>query len=186
MGHPKKQWVSLKVPSTFLQTLPEFPQPTANKSKQKKAGEDPKTSAKPSANNSKAVSKSGSKNTSKSTSKLSSPAPKGPDNFKINSGLKESSTSGLTMNSINGENYLLDKSGSPSSKWVKRSSQFKTFSGFKIKYVTWRHKQHREKKNSVSSPSSNRKPTLPSAPIAPAPLAVPEQATSASATPEIS
>jgi INO80 complex subunit Ies4. len=44
------------------------------------------------------------------------------------------------MNSISNGLYALDKSGKPCKKWVKKPTQFKTFSGFKVKYISWKHK----------------------------------------------
>ncbi|CAK7909083.1 hypothetical protein CAAN1_25S00430 [[Candida] anglica] len=118
MGTPKRHWTTLKVSPEFLKTLPAF---TTPKSRAKKVT----GSAIPS-------------------SQAASPGPETPgtsggtgalSNYKINAGLKEMSTSGLTMNSIT-EDYKLDKT-SRVRKWTKRPAQFKTFSGFKVDYVKW-------------------------------------------------
>ncbi|CAH6718323.1 hypothetical protein CLIB1444_01S04192 [[Candida] jaroonii] len=125
MPPPRKHWVKLKVPKEFLEKIPRFTLPPPKTRVRKVAAEK----------------KNGSD--SNSNSKTSSPQPE--MNYRINSGLKETSTSGLTMNSISGT-YTLDKSGKPVNKFVKRPRQFKTFSGFKVKYVTWKVKKEREKK----------------------------------------
>ncbi|CUM66135.1 uncharacterized protein PRCAT00003792001 [Priceomyces carsonii] len=132
MPAAKRYWVKVNVPSTFLTKLPYFA-PPISKTRAKKISIEEKKSALNSAN----------------TSKVSSPTPgdvngQNQQNSKINSGLKESSTSGLTMNSINNDLYALDRTGKPSKRWVKRSAQFKNFTGFKIKYVRWKQKEIRE------------------------------------------
>lgn len=155
MAQPRRHWVKLKAPSSFLKTLPHFPTPISKTRQKKITAEEKKTAG----GGTSPAPKKVTKNTSKTVSKVSSPAPSNNqeasnvNNFKINSGLKELSTSGLTMNSINSEHYLLDKSGNPTKKWVKKPAQFKTFSGFKIKYVTWRQKDiGKESKNAVPHP----------------------------------
>lgn len=153
MPQPKRHWVKLKVPSSILQTLPHFPTPISKTRQKKIIAEEKKLMG---GGTPAAAPKKGAKNTSKAASKVSSPAPSNQDasnnNFKINSGLKELSTSGLTMNSINSEHYLLDKTGKPTKKWVKKPTQFKTFSGFKIKYVTWRQKDQGKEPKTVAPP----------------------------------
>lgn len=66
--------------------------------------------------------------------------------FKINLGPKESSTSGLTMNSIVSGAYTLDKTGAPCRRWVKKPTTFKTFSGFKMRIVSYKPRVERKKK----------------------------------------
>ena len=141
MAGTKRLWVKLSVPSTFLSTLPEF---AHTKSRVRKvATDDRKSLPAPSLNPSKgsspapSISESTTNNSSTTLNTLNQPAI---SNFKINSGLKESSTSGLVMNSISNGLYALDKSGKPCKKWVKKPTQFKTFSGFKVKYISWKHK----------------------------------------------
>lgn len=41
------------------------------------------------------------------------------------------------MNSIANGSFSLDKTGKPCRKWVKKSHLFKTFSGFKVDYVSY-------------------------------------------------
>ncbi|ODV80814.1 DUF1711-domain-containing protein [Suhomyces tanzawaensis NRRL Y-17324] len=132
MGTPKRYWATVQVPTAFLKTLPEFA-PPVTKSKAKKPSDASATSSTSTTPKSKAK--------GKVTKTDSSPTPEtvgAISNFKINSGLKESSTSGLTMNSITSA-YTLDKSGAPCKKWVKKPHQFKTFSGFKVKYIGYGH-----------------------------------------------
>lgn len=120
---PKRYPVKLKVNNKFLSTLPVF-EPPVPKSRVKRL-----------------IDKKLPNTTSVGSSKTSSPQPEN----RINSGLKESSTSGLTMNS-SGLNPL-DKSGKPANKWHKRPVQFKTFTGYKIKYSNWRQKKVKEVKD---------------------------------------
>lgn len=110
MAPPRRYWVKLKVPKTVLQKLPVF-EPPVSKSRLKKLAQD-----------------------DKKESKTGSPQPD--FNHKINSGLKESSTSGLMMNTVG--QVKLDKSGKPAKKWTKKPVLFKTFSGYTVKYVNWR------------------------------------------------
>lgn len=126
MAPPKRYWVKLKISSKYLSTLPKYEPPVLKSRLKKIAAEEKKlqtTTGSP----------SGPGNGS---SKTSSPQPDSNLNYKINSGLKEMSTSGLTMNPVTG-NYPLDKTGKPATKWIKRSYQFKTFSGFKVRYQSW-------------------------------------------------
>lgn len=118
---PKKQLVKLKLPPDFLKTLPVFATPKIKRVK--KIAEEKK--------NDKA-------------DKNISPAPH-EDPLKINTGSKELSTAGLTVHSVNA-NFALDKSGRPAKKWVRGTRQFKTFSGFKVKIKTWKHKNERPEK----------------------------------------
>lgn len=117
---PKKHFVKLQLQPDFLRTLPTFTAPKPKRVK-KVAGEDKKTAA----------------GTSASASKGSSPAPEEPASHRINTGPKEMSTAGLTVNSVS---QTLDKSGVPCKKWVRTTRQFKTFSGFKVKVKAWKHK----------------------------------------------
>ncbi|KAK6198699.1 INO80 complex subunit Ies4-domain-containing protein [Scheffersomyces amazonensis] len=189
MAPPKRYWAKLKVPSSFLKTLPNFPTPISKSRLKKIAAEERKVN---------------STSTSTGGSKVGSPAPSTGENngsstnlnnlnngssgatisnFKINSGLKESSTSGLTMNSITSGLYALDKSGKPSKKWVKKTKQFKTFSGFKVKYVSFAHKDEK-KKPSVSGASASTTITTTSVPVIKE-EASPTPIVSASSTPDI-
>ncbi|KAK6464517.1 INO80 complex subunit Ies4-domain-containing protein [Scheffersomyces coipomensis] len=143
MAPPRRYWVRLKLPQSFLSTLPEFPTPISKSRLKKIAAEERKAgSTSISASGSKVGSPAPTGNESTPTTNLNNPNnnPAVISNFKINSGLKESSTSGLTMNSISQGLYALDKSGKPSKKWIKKPRQFKTFSGFKVKHVSWEHK----------------------------------------------
>lgn len=138
----KRYMTTLKVPSSFLGSLPKF---SPAKSRVKKIA------VKLAPN-------------STSTSKAGSPTPNIPDgydrdatpsenaasgpaisNFKINSGVKEMSTAGLTMKSIAPDKYVLDKSGKPCKRWTKKPRTFKTFSGFKVTQKLWRGEVVKEK-----------------------------------------
>lgn len=155
---PKKHLVTLKVQTEFLKTLPAIAPPKPKRVK-KVAAEDKKGAA--------------GTNGSASVSKGTSPAlNEEPASHRINTGPKEMSTAGLTVNSVN---QTLDKSGTPCKKWGRTTRQFKTFSGFKVKIKTWRHKPEskvkHERKPSVSGveqPEAPAAPTSPSAPAAPA------------------
>ncbi|EGV62274.1 hypothetical protein PSN45_000995 [Yamadazyma tenuis] len=153
---PKKYTVKLAVPSKFLATLPVFEVPASKTRVKKLAAEDKKTPA-------------ASVDPSVASSKTSSPQPEtggtggaagfgsvnNAFNNRINSGLKESSTSGLTMNPIAGQ-YSLDKSGKPVNRWMKRQTQFKTFTGFKVKYYTWKQKK-KDRRESISKKEDKEK-----------------------------
>lgn len=115
----KKHLVKLKLLSEFLKSLPAFAPPKPKRVK-KVAGEDKKSSA-----------------NGLDGHKGSSPAPDDTPSSKINAGPKEMSTAGLTVNNVN---QVLDKSGTPSKKWVRTTRQFKSFSGFKTKIKTWKQK----------------------------------------------
>lgn len=117
---PKKHLVKLQLQPEFLKTLPAFTAPKPKRVK-KVAGDDKKSG----------------NSSSTSGSKGSSPAPEEPASHRINTGPKETSTAGLTVNSVN---QTLDKSGAPCKKWVRTTRQFKTFSGFKVKLKTWKQK----------------------------------------------
>lgn len=136
MAPPRRYWVKISVNKEFLSKLPHFPTPVSKTRLKKLAAEEKKNGATSTGNSSPTESdqggEKGGSTTAASATQLSQ--------FKINSGLKESSTSGLTMNSINSGLYTLDKSGSPCKKWVKKPKSFKTFSGFKVKYVSYVHK----------------------------------------------
>ncbi|KAL6453822.1 hypothetical protein SBY92_005397 [Candida maltosa Xu316] len=132
MAPPKRHWVKLKLSSKFLGTLPEFPT-YISKSRLKKLAQEERRSG----------------STSINTSQRSSPVPEGgaaaTTNTSsgptiINMGLKEGSTSGLTMNSIASGQYALDKSGKSCKRWIKKPRQFKTFTGFKVTYVEYEPK----------------------------------------------
>lgn len=94
------------------------------------------------------------------------------NNVKINSGVKEMSTAGLTMNSISSSNYVLDKSGKQCKKWTKKPRSFKTFSGFKVSYHTYRPMDYAEptivskksdSKNSVGATTIKEESAAPDA-----------------------
>lgn len=143
MAPPRRYWVKINAPKDFLATLPHFPTPVSKTRLKKLAAEEKKIGAANTANSSPTESESG---VDKPGYANSTAAPQ-LSQFKINSGLKESSTSGLTMNSINSGLYTLDKSGSPCKKWVKKPKSFKTFSGFKVKYISYVHKDEIVKEN---------------------------------------
>jgi hypothetical protein len=155
MAPPKRYWVKIKVPTEFLAKLPHFPTPISKTRLKKIAAEEKKstgTQGTPS-----------SKGSSPTASEIVSEKPSAAANqqslsqFKINSGFKESSTSGLTMNPVSTGHVSLDKS-SRAKKWVKKPRQFKTFSGFKVKYVTYKHidtiKKEKVKQEVISTPKS--------------------------------
>lgn len=119
----KKLPVKLAVPSKFLATLPVFAAPPTPK---------PKTRVKKLTSEEK---KNGSSPGASTGSKGSSPAPADDGHTpKVNTGPKEMSTAGLSVNNIA---QLLDKSGEPCKRWVRGGKQFKSFSGFKIKLKRW-------------------------------------------------
>ncbi|KAI5953606.1 hypothetical protein KGF54_002978 [Candida jiufengensis] len=143
----KRLWIKLRLPTKFLGTLPKF-EPFVSKTRLKKIAQEERRIA------------AGLQ--SSTTSQKSSPAPDGGSvtpapnattsttggsssggisQYKINVGLKESSTSGLTMNSINSALYTLDKSGKPCKRWVKKQREFKSFTGFKMKYTRYEPKE---------------------------------------------
>lgn len=129
MAPPKRFWARLKLSPKFLGTLPEFPA-YISKSRLKKLAQEERRSG----------------TTSMTTLQRSSPAPEGGasaigptiSNYKVNVGLKEGSTSGLTINSITSGQYSLDKSGKPAKRWVKKPRLFKTFTGFKVTCVSFK------------------------------------------------
>lgn len=130
----KKHLVKLKLLSEFLRTLPVFATPKPKRVK-KVAADDKKSS-----------------NTGSDGHRGSSPAPEDTTAPKINSGPKEMSTAGLAVNNVS---HILDKSGTPSKKWVRTVRQFKSFSGFKTKIKTWKQKPEAKKtvKNEHTSQS---------------------------------
>lgn len=157
MAPPKRYWVKVKVPSEYLSKLPKFEPPISKSRLKKIAAEEKKLQSNGTANG----------------SKTASPQPENNLNYKINLGLKEMSTSGLTMNPITG-NYPLDRSGKPARKWVKRQHQFKTFSGFKVQYEHWSTsmeltKQGQEDDEKISIDSIDPVPLDP-VPLDPIPL----------------
>lgn len=136
---PKRQLVKLKVSPEFLKTLPVFATPKAKRVK--KVAEDKKSD------------KAGD-------GKHLSPGLDEPANARINTGLKELSTAGLTVHSVNA-NFALDKSGRPAKRWVRGTRQFKTFSGFKVKIKTWKHKSERgEKEKTEKTESKDGSPVI--------------------------
>ncbi|EGW34798.1 uncharacterized protein SPAPADRAFT_57870 [Spathaspora passalidarum NRRL Y-27907] len=156
MAPPKRYWVKLKVPASTLSKLPDFPTPISKSRLKKIAAEERRAgghshSLSPSERSSPAPEETASRINPASLNNL---VPGGGSNstsgaisqFKINQGLKESSTSGLTMNSITSGLYALDKSGKPVRKWIKKPREFKTFSGFKVRYVSYQHKDGKKEK----------------------------------------
>lgn len=164
MAPPKRFWAKLKLSPKFLGTLPEFPT-YMSKSRLKRLAQEERRSGSASLN----------------SLQRSSPAPEGSNNlnnnnnnnngsggnnggstisnYKVNMGLKEGSTSGLTMNSIASGQYALDKSGKPCKRWVKRPRQFKSFTGFKVTYVAFEPKDPVESKKEDNS-EINEEPVL--------------------------
>lgn len=63
---------------------------------------------------------------------------------KINTGPKELSTAGLTLNTVV---QALDKSGRPCRRWAKRPLEFKTFSGFKVGVDIWKRQGENLREN---------------------------------------
>lgn len=131
MAPPRRHWAKLKVPSSFLKTLPDFPTPL---SKTAAAAAAAAAAASASAAAASAAAAAASAQTESGNSAENTNG-ESLGNNKINVGLKELSTSGLTMNNAN-DNYSLDKTGRVR-KWVKKSVQFKAFSGFKVTYDKW-------------------------------------------------
>lgn len=120
----KKHLVKLKLLSDFLKSLPVFAPPKPKRVKKVAADDKKASSAGPDGH------------------KGSSPAPDDTPAAKINTGPKEMSTAGLTVNTVN---QILDKSGNPSKRWVRTTRQFKSFSGFKSKIKTWKQKPDAKK-----------------------------------------
>lgn len=56
------------------------------------------------------------------------------------------------MNSIANGSFSLDKTGKPCRKWVKKSHLFKTFSGFKVDYVSYNGEDIKENTQSQPQP----------------------------------
>lgn len=136
---PKRQLVKLKVSPEFLKTLPVFATPKAKRVK--KVAEEKKSD------------KAGD-------GKHLSPGLDEPASARINTGLKELSTAGLTVHSVNA-NFALDKSGRPAKRWVRGTRQFKTFSGFKVKIKTWKNKSERgEKEKTEKTESKDGSPVI--------------------------
>lgn len=108
MAPPKKHHVvKLSLPTTFLETLPRF---------------------------------RASSTSTGNSSKISSPTPDAHvtlSSAKINSGIKELSTAGLSLNNLSNGHNNLDKSGKPCKKWHKQPRKFKTFSGFKVTFSAY-------------------------------------------------
>ncbi|RLV93155.1 hypothetical protein JA1_002687 [Spathaspora sp. JA1] len=163
MAPPKRYWVKLKVPSSILTKLPDFPTPISKSRLKKIAAEERRAGIISSVHTTPSGQSSPTPNDEQtgggsrvSAASLNNLVPGGGanvsaiSNFKINQGLKESSTSGLTMNSITSGLYALDRSGKPVRKWIKKPREFKTFSGFKVKYICYQTKdgsaKNKEKK----------------------------------------
>lgn len=144
MGLAKKNLVTLKAPSTFLKTLPNFPPPQAKSRSKKATGEDKKGQTEGEAK----TSKGGGKGTSKSGSQVSTP---GPQNNGASSKGGTNNKDTAASNVVSNDQLALDKSGKLSKRWFKRPSQFKTFTGHKIKYWTWKLKDPVPKDTKSSS-----------------------------------
>ncbi|CAN3367784.1 hypothetical protein DICA4_F09296 [Diutina catenulata] len=122
---PRRYMVKLQLSQEFLKTLPHIP---SQKTRLRRLQAERLAAA----------------NAAAGGSKQGSPSVEGTDkqtlsNFKINSGLKGDSTAGLTMNTI-GSNAL-DRTKKPAKRWTKRPRQFKTFTGFKVKYNIYKPKK---------------------------------------------
>lgn len=143
MAAARRLWVKLKLSSKYLATLPKF-DPHVSKSRLKKIAQEEKKGVSPSISSlqrsSPAPEGTGTPGPSNSANNTGT-AGSGISQYKINVGLKGDSTSGLTMNSINPALYILDKSGKPCQRWVKKSKQFKSFTGFKMKYTKYEPKE---------------------------------------------
>ncbi|KAI5949656.1 hypothetical protein CANMA_005463 [Candida margitis] len=153
MAAARRLWVKLRLSSKYLATLPKF-DPYVSKSRLKKIAQEEKKGISPSISNSQRSSPApegtgtpGPSNNANSTGASGS----GISQYKINVGLKGDSTSGLTMNSINPALYVLDKSGKPCRRWVKKQKQFKSFTGFKMKYTAYEGKEPGSKDEQMSS-----------------------------------
>ncbi|CAK9438684.1 uncharacterized protein LODBEIA_P29080 [Lodderomyces beijingensis] len=142
----RRHWAKLRLPPKFLATLPVFLPPVSKTQLKKLAQAERRAAAAAAAAAASGIPANSQK--SSPTPEVSSghamghafnsssggvPVSGGVSQYKINAGLKESSTSGLTMNNVNSL-YSLDKSGKPCRRWVKRPRSFKTFTGFKIDY----------------------------------------------------
>ena len=138
MGLAKKNLVTLKAPASFLKTLPDLRPPQAKSRSKKATGEDKKGLTE---GESKA-SKGGSKGSSKNGSQVSTPGPQ--SNGASSKGGSNNKDTGASNVVSNGQ-LALDKSGQLSKRWFKRPSQFKTFTGHKIKYWTWKLKDQAPK-----------------------------------------
>ncbi|KAI3402441.2 hypothetical protein KGF56_004849 [Candida oxycetoniae] len=158
----RRLWVRLKVPSKYLTTLPKFAtfvsktqlrklaqaerraasgsSSTTNSQKSSPAPPETNSNNAGSANNNNNNNNGGIGGVGGGGVGTASGGASNISQYKINAGLKESSTSGLTMNSINSALYTLDKSGKPCKRWVKKTKSFKTFTGFKMKYTVYEPK----------------------------------------------
>lgn len=125
---PKKQSVTLQLPLEFLATLPAF---TA-KPKPKPKAEPKKVPPK------------------KPDAYASSPAPE-ENQGRVNTGPKDLSTAGLTVNSVT---QTLDRSGKPCRAWTRGNLQFKAFSGFKVTVKRWEAPRQMTKIKQEDVPSS--------------------------------
>lgn len=144
MAAARRLWVKLKLSSKYLATLPKFDS-YVSKSRLKKIAQDEKKGISPSISSlqrsSPAPEGTGTPGPTNNASSASGAGSSGISQYKINVGLKGDSTSGLTMNSINPALYVLDKSGKPCRRWVKKQKQFKSFTGFKMKYTKYEAKE---------------------------------------------
>ncbi|RCK61015.1 hypothetical protein Cantr_08724 [Candida viswanathii] len=152
MAPPKRYWAKLKLSPKFLGTLPEFPA-YMSKSRLKRLAQEERRSGSASINSLQRSSPapeggSGGANNNNGSNNSNNNNNGGTtiSNYKVNMGLKEGSTSGLTMNSITSGQYALDKSGKPCKRWVKKPRQFKSFTGFKVTYVSFEPKDPADKK----------------------------------------
>lgn len=128
MAPPKRYWAKIKLPTEFLKTLPNFPTPISKSRLKKLAAEERRAQSEgttpPSGDNSKLSSPVPTIDVASSTMET---APAAPEPVQK----KEPASSNLHSS------YVLDKSGGTVRKWTKQPRQFKTFSGFKVKYQAY-------------------------------------------------
>lgn len=125
MAPPKRYWAKIKLPTEYLKTLPNFPTPVSKSRLKKIAAEERKAQSE------------GSPTPTATTPKLASPTP----SVEVASTIETTPAAPepapkkepATSSSLH-SNYVLDKTGGTCKKWKKRPRQFKTFSGFKVKY----------------------------------------------------
>ena len=148
MAAARRLWVKLKLSSKHLARFPRFDAPVP-KSILKRITHDERKDASPSISSlqrsSPAPDGTGTPGPSNNTNSTGGAGGSGISQYKINVGLKGDSTSGLTMNSINPALYVLDKSGKPCRRWIKKQKQFKSFTGFKMKYTKYDAQEPRSK-----------------------------------------
>ena len=148
MAAARRLWVKLKLSSKHLANFPRFDAPVP-KSILKRITQDERKGVSPSISSlqrsSPAPEGTGTPGPSNNSNSTGGAGGSGISQYKINVGLKGDSTSGLTMNSINPALYVLDNSGKPCRRWVKKQKQFKSFTGFKMKYTKYDAQEPRSK-----------------------------------------